>query len=125
MGIPIVEGRVVERSSVALMARIRNPNTGSYISQASLSTVTFEVHKGDDIVTAETSLTIASVVYNSLQTTLGWSRDTTGYNFRYVIDGANFPDEGTYEVVVKFTPSSGNVFYVAFRCSSVKNRYGD
>ena len=123
-----VRGRGVARSGTVLMARVVGYNNVP-ITQASLSAIAFRLRD----VTAESSgtprsLTISSVVYDTLQTTTtdpSWTEDSTGYNFRYVVpasdvtwtpalDVAGNPIPHLFQADVLFTPASGEAFVVPF-----------
>ena len=52
------------------------------------------------------ALTIASCIFDTLQTDDRWSEDSTGYNFKHVINMATnqaFASLGDYKVTVTFT----------------------
>lgn len=120
-----VRGRGVARSGTVLMARIIGANA-ALITQASLSAIAFLLRD----ITAQSSgtqrtLTIADVVYDSLQTGAGWTEDSSGYNFRYTIpasdiswtpslDSAGNPIAHQFQADVRFTPASGEPFVVPF-----------
>ena len=104
-----------EDSGVFLAARILG-NDGAYLTQATTSSITYLVHDitaGADITSG--SLTVSSVIFDALQTDDRWTEDTTGYNFGYAAAASSFatPDH-TYRVEFKFTPTSGQVFWVVF-----------
>ena len=91
-------------------------NDGAYLTQAVTSSITYLIHDitaGADI--ASGSLTVSSVIFDTLQTDGRWTEDDTGYNFGHAVQAAWFatPDH-TYRVEYKFTPSSGQVFWVVF-----------
>lgn len=128
-------------SGVTLMARVRG-NGGGLITRASLSTITYTVR---DLTNATTiasaqSLTVASVVFDSLQQAdPRWSRDsaaypggdsTHGFNFLATIPASHFDDvtvdSSTYDVTshryrvdVKFTPTSGEAFIIPFEFTAL------
>ena len=120
------------------MARIRGAG-GSLLTQASLSTITYSVSNLTSGTTGtSTSLTISSVVFDSLQQNdPRWVFDSAGepgadggygYNFLATIPATSFPvsvlsstasdpvpDSVLYQVDVVFTPVSGQPFRVPFQ----------
>lgn len=48
------------------------------------------------------STTTTGYFYDTLQTGNGWSRDSTGYNFEYVLDGDAFKMEGGKNYRIEF-----------------------
>ncbi len=110
----IIRGTIYEDFAATLLARVTG-NAGTNITQASLTSITYAVYdRSVNPVTAVNTgtLTIASVVYDTLQTTDDrWDVDTTGYNFAYTFPGTLFPSGNReYRVEVKFTPTSGEAF---------------
>ena len=106
---------IYEDGGAFLMGRILG-NDGAYLTQATTSSITYLVHDitaGADITSG--SLTISSVIFDTLQTDGRWTEDTTGYNFGHAAQASWFatPDH-TYRVEYKFSPSSGQVFWVVF-----------
>ena len=68
-----------------------------------------------------TALTVASVMFDTLQTDSRWSKDDTGYNFRDTIDGAEFPTGNhIYGVKYWFTGAGGATFPVQFELTAQK-----
>ena len=124
-------GTVAVGGTVACMARVRNIDTAAYITQATVSTITYSIYSLDETTQARTivtnhsaiSVTVATSVFDSLQTTLGWDEDATGYNFRHVIDistNAAFATVNTtYIVEYTITPTSGQKIKVPFRVVAV------
>lgn len=104
-----------EDGGAFLAARILG-NNGAYLTQATTSSITYliyDVTAGAEITSG--SLTISSVIFDTLQTDGRWTEDTTGYNFGYAAAASAFatPDH-TYRVEFKITPTSGQVFFVVF-----------
>ena len=68
-------------------------------------------------------LTVANVIFISLQTGGLWTVDEVGFNFRHEIDvGTNeaFPRAGTqYQVRYELVPTSGQKTIVRFRVSVI------
>ena len=112
---------VFEDGGATVLARIRG-NSGAYITQASLSTITYNVYDLDDSDAAVTngSVTISSSVFDTLQTGDDrWTADSVGFNFAFSLPVAAFPNGATttnnyrrYRIEIKFTPSSGTVFFL-------------
>lgn len=102
-----------EDASLTVMARIQG-NAGTNITQASLSSITCKVFDLDNanVVVATPAVTISSAVFDSLQTTdPRWTKDTTGYNFRFTVTASSFPTGSRrYQIEFVFTPTSGDVF---------------
>lgn len=106
------------------MARIVG-NDAANITQASLSAITRYVYNITDLTEAITNLqsssdggagmTIASHVYDTLQTDSKWDTDTTGYNFAYSVPAEELPEGNqTYRFEFIFEPVSGEEFPVVF-----------
>jgi hypothetical protein len=111
----IVTEAVFEDSGCYLLARIRG-NDAANIVQADISSINLCVsQKGGTPDTAGTAVTVATVIFNTLQTDARWTVDSTGYNFRYEVPAASLPVGGRkYLFEFKFTPASGPVFHVVF-----------
>ena len=128
-----ITGTFIIDAGAFLMARVRGSN-GLLITQASVSTITYTVRDLTNATTVATnqSLTVASVVYNSLQQSdPRWDVDSAfqrgrdgefGYNFAATVPAAHFatfdvestsPFKETphrYRVTVEFFPVTGAVF---------------
>ena len=114
-------------TDTSFKARVQSP-PGTDIQQSTISaiayTVTEMVGPQQGTVTGSGTLSVPSVVFNSLQTPStdpSWTADNTGYNFSANIPGADFPDAGDYVVEFLFTPSGGgSTFPVIFyhHCNS-------
>lgn len=117
----VAEHIVLEDVGVCIMARVVG-NDAAAITQATISSIS---HKVTDLNTntALTSgaLTVASVVYDTLQTDARWTADTTGYNFAYVIPDTVIASGGTSVVVdVTFNPTTGQDFAVVWPLKVLK-----
>ena len=117
---------VFKHGTLTMMARVVGEDAAD-IAQADVSSIIYTIFAlNEKDVNAETpvvnhtavSLTVASVVFDSLQTDARWTVDTTGYNFRHEIDvssNAAFTVRGAkYLVVHHLTPPSGQVYQVNF-----------
>ena len=109
-------------------------NDNANITQASVSAIAYTIWELDEddedartAVTGHTAvaLTIASVVYDTLQTGSKWTHDATGYNFAYtpvISTSAAFAKAGEdkYLIEYSFTPADGGqVFKVGFKVSVI------
>ena len=126
---------VWQACGATVTARVRNL-AGSYITQASLSSISRKVYDEDnaDASILATSLTVSSVVYDTLQHAdadlVLWTRDgvlldSVGWNFLDNVPAAAFPlgKSGTrlnrrYLVEWLFTPTSGEVFAMQWLLSA-------
>jgi hypothetical protein len=117
----IIKGVVIEDGGATLLARIVG-NAGTVITQATITSITYqEFKKGTTIdIAVNSPLTVSSVVFDALQTDAIWTIDSTGYNFSYAAAATEFPDgRETYEWEFKFTPSTGQVFYILYSISTI------
>ena len=103
------------------MARIQRDDA-AYITQATTSTIVLKTFKNlSTTATSTTSLTVSSTVFDALQTDARWSKDSTGYNFRYAVPAAVFDaGDATYRLEFYFTPSSGSAYWVIFSIDTVE-----
>ncbi len=110
MSCETVTGCVAEDSTFAVMLRLQVD--GNNATQAVLSSITWKAWDEKDTATAYASgtLTVSSVVYDTLQTDGRWSADATGYNFRHDITQATFTDPGRYLIEYTVTMTGGNSF---------------
>jgi hypothetical protein len=125
MNTGVIQGRAIGQSGVVLMARVVDQNAAN-IAVSSITSIAYRVRDIDGASSGNTTtLTVADVVYDTLQTGNGWDTDTTGYNFRAVIpasqfawmpevDGGGVPKPRRYQIDVKFTPQIGEPFVVVF-----------
>jgi hypothetical protein len=112
-----------EDAPIVLMDRVKNI-AGAYITQASVSSISYrcdayssqtdaEKCSNGTEVTDDTSLTISSVVYDTLQTAAPWdsTADATGYNFRFTLPAASRPvGDKWHRVEVIITPATGDAY---------------
>ena len=95
---------------------------GSLLTQATTTSITRNVYlkalySGADrtLVSGPTTLTVASVVFDALQTDDRWDKDNTGYNFRDTIPYTVFTlAKRTYEVDYSFVGSGAQRFKARF-----------
>lgn len=111
----IVCDAVYEDSGFSLMARIygqaATPITQSTISSVALKV--FDVSSSTSVATA--TPVVATCIFDTLQTDAYWTKDATGYNFRYSTLASQVPNGGSrYRFEFTFTPTSGAVFPVVF-----------
>ena len=101
-----------EDSAVSLMARVAG-NDGTYITQSDIGSIALSVFdiSGDEPVAVTgfngKALTVAEIVFDSLQNGSRWARDATGYNFRHLLPAEAVPNAGNYRVEYVFTPTAG------------------
>ena len=124
------KGTIYENGGAVLMARITGAS-GAAITQSSLSSITYKVFDASsktpyDLLTSGT-ITIGSVIYDTLQTGAPWTADSTGYNFLWTAPASAFPnlsnglnpDQHLYRVEILFTPASGEVFWAVFELTGL------
>jgi hypothetical protein len=82
---------------------------GSAAKKADLSSISFRaVHEtnGQSVVTG--SLTVSSVISDTLQTGAMWSTDSTGYNMTHNVSGSALTEPGVYSFEYSVTPAGGS-----------------
>lgn len=124
-GLVIERLTILEDSAVTLRDRVVGSD-GDAIQQADVSSIAYAVRDITDPSTtvASGSLTVASVVYDTLQTD-DWTVDSTGYNFMTTLSGTCFPSgDKIYRVEVVFTMASGGPLYVIKEVSTVERLGG-
>ena len=103
-----------EGSPHVCMGRIQGIGATN-ITQASITSITCNVFdlSGDTPDTAETTptVTVATSVYDTLQTDGMWTKDTTGYNFAFTVPASSFSTgDHTYWIEFTFQPTSGDSY---------------
>lgn len=112
---------IYEDTGVTCMSRILGDDAAA-ITQATTSAIVLNAFKNTSTTPTYTaSLTVADVVFDSYQTDARWSKDSTGYNFRYAAIASIFDDgDATFRLEFKFTPTSGSVYFVIFEIDTVE-----
>jgi len=118
---------IYEDGGADFMARVIDPSDGARSVQGDITGITYAVFdlNGEEITkpVSSGSLTVSSVIFNSLQTDSRWTVDSTGYNFRDIRTPADFPIGGhTYRVEYLFNPSAAGTqdFFVCFEVTTVR-----
>lgn len=109
--------KVFEDSGAVIMARITAAD-GTNLTQAATSSITYKVFDNRDLTTPTTSgtLTVSSVIYDTLQTDSRWDADSTGYNFAWEVPASVFVNgDRKYIIELLVTPGSGEQFHVVFQ----------
>lgn len=121
---PII-GVAYEDSQAVCMARVYgdgSPLTQADMSGGSIAYRTFDLDDNSE-VGSSTPLTIADVIFDTLQTpTLDprWDVDTVGYNFRFAHPAARRPNgDRFYRMEVTFTPPASDPYPVVFEVESL------
>lgn len=118
----ITKAAVWQDSDAVLLARVRSID-GTYIQQANFSSIVATVYDQNNsmAVVATVTLTISSVVFDTLQAYDGvlWRADRTGYNFKVRMAGVTvFPEARDYAVVILFTLTDGTTFPLKYELSA-------
>lgn len=93
----ISQAEIWEDQAVTTRARLEKDD-GTAIVQADVTEVRVKVldRKTEQVITNAT-LTISSVIYNTLQTT-GWTEDALGYNFKHSTTTGQFDGGRSYRL---------------------------
>jgi hypothetical protein len=126
-----IYGTAFKNGSVTLLARIVG-GEGANIVRADIITAEYTIYLLDDqdpdsrtAIAGHTnvSLAVTEVVFPALQTDALWTVDTTGYNFRHVLDISTheaFAVAGRrYLVEYRFAPVAGQVIVARFRINVI------
>lgn len=110
-----------ENTTPVVMARLTDA-TGAALTQASFAVLpatpimyyVYDLALGLAGVVTDpgTALVVATVIFDVLQTGNGWTADTTGYNFRWVIPAGEFAlaaGDKRYQVEIMFTLTTGEI----------------
>ena len=102
---------VYEGSGASFMARIKG-NAGTDITIASMTSIACTVYNSISLASVATpTVTVATSVFDTLQTDARWDTDSTGYNFRHDLPPTAFPDGDVQcQIEYLFTPASGDAF---------------
>lgn len=134
----INKGWIWEDACGIALARVIN-ESGQYITQASLTSITCKVYDLDnaDAEVATPTVTISSAVFDALQVAAAdlrlWTRDGqqidgVGWNFKFVVPATAFPLGASgsgnstpyrrYRIEFKFDPTSGEDFFLVFEVNA-------
>lgn len=81
---------------------------GEPVTQADLSSISFRaVHATEAQADVTGSLTVSSVISDTLQTGAMWSTDSTGYNLTHNVSGTALDEPGVYVFEYTITPAGG------------------
>lgn len=103
--------KILANNPVVQLAQIQGLD-GVYIHQADVTSIAYTVYDltNASAVVGTGTLTVASVVYDAMQTDDIWERDTIGYNFKTIIPASRFPNASRrYLLNIAFTLASGYV----------------
>jgi len=111
--------RIWEDGGATMMARVTNDSAGNVV-RSDVTSIAYNVFDLSSTTpgtaVSSDSLTVASVVYNSLQTGGLWSKDSTGYNFKDTRPASIFSEPNhRYQIEYIFNPASGEDFPVVFQ----------
>lgn len=116
-----IKGR--EDSPVTLLAHVQGAD-GLDITQDGVQSLSYQVWQYDtreecenDIeqtaIGTEVSLTVASTIYDELQTGGGWEADDEGYNLRFVLPADKLPVGGKWYRVEVWIVDGDDLEYLA------------
>ena len=126
-----IHGTAFKNGSATLLARVVG-NDAANIVQADIASARYSVYLLDDQDAdsrtavsghGDVSLTVADIIFNTLQTDDLWTVDSVGYNFRHVLDVSGNQALAVagrrYLVEFELTPNSGQVILVRFRVNVI------
>ena len=124
-------GNAFKNGTVTNLARVTGADAANIV-QADISSAVYSVYLLDDQAPdtrgavanhAAAALAVASIIFDTLQTDDRWTKDSTGYNFRHVIDVSSnqaFTVAGRrYLVEYTLTPASGQKILLRFRVNCI------
>lgn len=111
---PIKVSPVYEDGNCYILGYVTDLTDGAAVQQADLSSIALKVFDsklpGED-ATYDGTLTIANVIFDTLQTGFGWT-GTVGFNLKVLVTPAMIPRGGTtYRFEFKFTTTGGLVMF--------------
>ena len=118
--VQIIRAVVFEKSGCQPMARIYSP-TGALITQAGTTSVTRTVTnlRTGAVISAASPLTVANVIFDTLQTDARWTKDSTGYNFKDSITSTILTSPNViHRAEYKFVPTSGDNYWIVFELTT-------
>ncbi len=106
-----IEGFLFQNSAGVIMGRVTN-NRGADVTQASLTSLVLTVEDKADpgvaVASSPYTLTVADVIFDTLQTDTIWTNTTDGFNFLYDTENAQLVKGATsYIFQFRATPTSG------------------
>lgn len=114
----IITGEIFEDGGGIVLAHVANRD-GVDITQAALTGITctvFDESLGSETPIAEPVITVADVVFDTLQTDNRWTKNTTGYNFAHDLVAGTFTvGDRMYRGEYVFDPVSGTDFLLVVR----------
>lgn len=125
-------GAIWEDQGVQLLARVMSADN-TIIQQSEVTSITCKVFNLDTTTpgtaVATPSVTVASVIFNSLQEAAGtgrWDYDTTGYNFKHQLPATAFATgNARYRIEYEFDPATaGEENFMLIYELTVRERYG-
>lgn len=119
MSTQIVSASVWEDATAVMLARVVGSDADN-VAQADISSIACKVFDAAGTQIINPSITVSSVIYDTLQTGDEWTVDATGYNFRHALPTTAFPTGGAiYTVEYVFTATDGSVFPVVYRVTAL------
>jgi len=124
----VCHGTIWEDSGVQLLARV-NRADNTPLLQAEITSITGKVFLLDSTTPTTASstptVTVASVIFDTLQTDSRWDADSTGYNFKLQLGASAFATgNARYRIEFEFDPSTaGEENCVMVFELSVQERY--
>ncbi len=119
-----IKAVVWQGSDPLLMARLSIPiaNVVTRLLQAHVGSITLKAFDGSTQITPTLTLDKTAVIYDTLQTSSAWTKDATGFNFAYLLDGTVYLPVGDlfYSVFVYVTLTGGEMYPVDFELRTRK-----
>ena len=112
---------IYEDTAITCMARIQGDDAVN-ITQSDVTSITLKTFLNyGTTATTTTSLTVSTSVFNALQTDARWTKDSTGYNFRFQIPSSVFvAGDSTYRCEFLFDMDSQPDLFVIFSVDTVE-----
>lgn len=100
------DGFVNEDSAFSVMQRLYVD--GALALQADFSSITYIIFNSAGATESSGTLTVSSVVFDTVQTDARWTEDLTGYNFLHEVAHTEITDPGLYTIEYKCTLSDSS-----------------
>jgi len=112
---------IYEDTAITCMARIQGDDAVN-ITQSDVTSITLKtfINYGTT-ATSTPAVVVADSVFDALQTDARWTKDATGYNFRYQIPSTTFDTgDSTYRCEFLFDMASQPDLFVIFSVDTVE-----